>query len=198
MFTGIIKQMADVVASHSDNESLYLEISFPAGFNLTLGGSVAINGVCTTVTSATDKVFMVELMSETLRLTSFGEMVPGTVNLELPMRLSDRLNGHIVQGHVDAVGHIMTIRGDGNAKVYTISFPGHFNSQIIQKGSVTVDGVSLTVTEIMDSQFSVSLLEYTLAHTVLGGKTEGDLVNLEFDMMAKYVARILSVTGKKE
>lgn len=192
MFTGIIREVAPVLSFASQDGSLIIEIETPKGWTLSPGDSVATNGVCLTVKQVNPASYTAELMAETLRRTSFGAAVPKRVNLELPMRLSDRLDGHLVQGHVDTTGNILAIEPAGNSRLYTISFPAQYAAQIVEKGSITVDGVSLTVVKLSDDQFSVSLVEYTLTHTTLQDKAVGDTVNLEFDMIAKYVAKLIT------
>lgn len=193
MFTGIIKEVAPVISAARQDGSLIIEIQTPKGWALSPGDSVATNGVCLTVKQVNPASYTAELMAETLKRTSFGTTVPKRVNLELPMRLSDRLDGHLVQGHVDNTGTVLAVEAAGNPRLYTISFPARYAAQIVEKGSITVDGVSLTVVKLDGDQFTVSLVEYTLTHTTLQDKAIGDTVNLEFDMIAKYVAKLITL-----
>jgi riboflavin synthase len=129
-------------------------------------------------------------MPETLKRSSFGQQIPGIVNLERPLKLNDRLDGHIVQGHVDTVGKVKTIKPGQNNLVVTISFDPSFNSLVVAKGSICIDGTSLTVVDCGNDWLSVSLVEYTLKHTTLGNKKNGDLVNIEFDILGKYILKM--------
>lgn len=159
----------------------------PLGWDLQPGMSVALNGACLTVREIKGDTWETELMQETLDKTSFNSIVPKEVNAELPMRVTDRLGGHIVQGHVDTTGKIEAIKQRDLSRVLTISYPQEFHSLLVPKGSVAVDGVSLTVVQVKPETFSVELVDYTLSHTTLGSKKIGDLLNLEFDILAKYI-----------
>ncbi|PIR86965.1 MAG: riboflavin synthase [Candidatus Harrisonbacteria bacterium CG10_big_fil_rev_8_21_14_0_10_49_15] len=189
MFTGIIKAVALIKHAEVKDGSLFLTIARPKGWRMKPGDSISTDGACLTVRSVNKKQYTVELMPETLDKTYFGKQICLQVNLEQSLRVTDRLDGHIVLGHVDAVGVIKKIANDGRAKVYTIQFPARSAALVAPKGSITVDGVSLTVTRATKTTFSVSLVEYTLNHTALGQKQIGDLVNLEFDVLAKYLYR---------
>jgi riboflavin synthase len=186
MFTGIITQKGKVASSTQKNGSCFLTIATPKGWKLTEGESIATDGVCLTVKKIKGKMYEVELMQETLRTTTFGTLIPHYINLEQSLRLSDRLSGHFVTGHIDTVGIIKKITPDGDAKLYTISFPKSFRIFIIKKGSICVDGISLTVIDVSPRTFSVAVLPYTLFKTTLGNKKAGEYVNLEFDLLAKY------------
>ena len=187
MFTGIIKATAPVKRAESKNGSLFLFISTPKNWRIKPGDSIAANGVCLTVKKVNKNNYITELMPETLERTYLGKVIPKELNLELSLRLSDRIDGHLVYGHIDAVGKIETIKTVGRAKIYTVSFPKKFRKLVAEKGSITVDGISLTVIAYSNSWFSVSLTEYTLGHTTLGRKQTKDMVNLEFDIIAKYL-----------
>jgi riboflavin synthase len=193
MFTGIIEHLGTVarLAPIAGGARLELEpIDF--GSPLRRGESVAVNGVCLTSLPNDRGVFVADLSNETLAVTSLGSLASGArVNLERALSLGDHLGGHIVQGHVDAVGKLADIRREGDFAVFRWSFPRQFGDFIISKGSVAVDGVSLTVVEPDDESFAAALIPETLARTNLGGSRVGDPVNLEFDMMAKYAVKIL-------
>lgn len=193
MFTGIIKEIAEVRSVRKKGGSLFLEIQKPKGWKVKPGDSVAAQGACLTVRKlqiADGRLQMVfECMPETLSKTIFGGRVPKRVNLELPMRFSDRVGGHFVTGHIDAIGKISGVVKKGTSEVLDISFPKKFVKLVVPKGSIAVDGVSLTIVDVGLGRFSVSLVSYTLEHTTLGEHRVGDIVNLEFDILAKY-ARI--------
>lgn len=160
---------------------------------LKVGDSVAVNGVCLTVTDLRSNGFTADVMPETVRRTTMHGLRPGDrVNLERALRLADGLDGHIVQGHVEGVGTVTKVRPEGNALVYTIAAPAELTPYIVEKGSVTVDGVSLTVIQAGDTEFGVSLIPHTAAQTTLGYKKPGDTVNLETDILARYIGRFLS------
>lgn len=187
MFTGIIQNTAAVKHCTRFDGSMFLTIQKPAGWKLKLGDSVAINGVCLTVRALKDNNFEAELMPETLALTSFKQTVPKMVNLERPLTLVSPLDGHLVLGHVDAVGKIVARETKGRMTIFTISYPAQYKKLIVSKGSVAVDGVSLTVAKTIANKFSVALVDYTLEHTVFGNKKVGDTVNIEFDIVGKYI-----------
>ncbi len=188
MFTGIIRAITQVKKAEKQSGSLLLTFAAPKGWKIGEGDSIATNGVCLTVKKIGSGWYQTELMPETLIKTTFGVAVPTKVNLEQSLRLGDRMDGHLVAGHVDAVGKVKEVTARGQSKVYEFQFPPEFKNLLAPKGSVTVDGVSLTVVEIRKNSFTVSLVTYTLEHTNLGGKAAGDVVNLEFDILAKYIA----------
>jgi riboflavin synthase len=160
---------------------------------LSNGDSVAVNGVCLTATSISGDHFAADVMQETLRRSSLAEVSGGTsVNLELPLRASDRLGGHVVQGHVDGVGIVRDARDDGFARIVTITAPAELLRYVVEKGSIAVDGISLTVVEVADDWFSVSLIPETLERTNLGTAAAGQPVNLEVDVLAKYVEKLIA------
>ena len=157
-----------------------------------LGDSIAVNGVCLTVTEFSATTFVVDIMAETLRKTNLEQLVPGDrVNLERALLLSDRLGGHIVSGHIDGVGRLLREEKQDIAKVLEIGAPAGVLKYILEKGSVAIDGISLTVVEVMDQSFTVSLIPHTRGLTTLGFKKVGDTVNLEADIIGKYVERLL-------
>ncbi len=159
---------------------------------LEVGGSIAVNGVCLTVVATTPTGFSADVVKETLDRTNLGDVEPGsTVDLERPMPASGRFDGHIVQGHVDGVGRVAGVTPEGEGVRMTITMPDRLQRFAVEKGSMTVDGVSLTIAAIVAGGFVVALIPHTLAVTVLGSRRPGDLVNLEVDVIAKYVERLL-------
>ena len=196
MFTGIIRAVSQVRKFEKKNSSLFLMIEKPKEWRIKQGDSVAVNGVCLTVCKlqiANRRLQMVfELMAETLSKTTFGKIIPRAVNLEMPLCLGDRLDGHFVTGHIDTVGRVADIRGQelGHTRNFVISYPKRFSKLVVPKGSIAMDGVSLTVADVSQGSFSVSLVSYTLEHTVLGEKKVEDAVNLEFDVIAKYAQNL--------
>ena len=215
MFTGIVEELGEVVAVAQGGAvrqdgavrqgagSARLTVRAPlVTSDAARGGSIAVNGVCLTVTHAANGQFTADIMGETLARSSLGSLAPGSrVNLERPMRADDRIDGHIVQGHVDGTGTIIRRRPAGDWEVVRISMPAQLARYVVQKGSVTVDGVSLTVSGLSPQRagtarspgwMEVSLIPETLARTTLGSKPVGEVVNLEVDMIAKHVERLLA------
>ncbi|MFF0390816.1 riboflavin synthase [Kitasatospora sp. NPDC004615] len=206
MFTGIIEELGEVVSIEEIGESSRIRLRGPlVTADVRHGDSVAVNGVCLTVVDDSEQLakhegeFSADVMRETLRRSSLGALRPGSrVNLERAMALGDRLGGHLVQGHVDATGTLLSrdpgdLDADGNPRweVLRFSLPQPISRYLVEKGSITVDGVSLTVVEAARDTFTVSLIPATLALTTLGVKAVGDPVNLEVDVLAKYVERLL-------
>lgn len=194
MFTGLVAELGTVKKLTRMGESYHLTVGARKVMdNLKIGDSMATNGVCLTVVQMTDSEFTVDVMPETARLTNIGMLKVGDkVNLERTLRPIDGLDGHIVSGHVEGLGTIISEKADGIAKVVTFDTPEKLLKYIIPKGSITVDGISLTVTRVTDASFSVSLIPHTAKETTLGFKTVGDKVNLETDIIGKYVERMLS------
>ena len=203
MFTGIVEELGQVVTLERGAEPARLTVRGPeVTADARSGDSIAINGVCLTVTSTSDGQFSADVMGETLDRSSLGALASGApVNLERPMRPDGRLGGHIVQGHVDGTGVIVARRPEDGWEVVRISLPPELARYVIQKGSVAVDGVSLTVSALSalsapdapeEPWFEVSLIPETLRRTTLGRRPPGELVNLEVDMIAKYVERLLA------
>jgi riboflavin synthase len=197
MFTGIVEELGTVEAVEELTDAARLTVR---GRLVTSdarhGSSIAVNGVCLTVVTQTDNTFTADVMHETLRRSSLGELQPGSrVNLERPVTLADRLGGHLVQGHVDGVARIIAREPGDHWEVVRIELPAALARYVVQKGSVTVDGVSLTVASLDDATFDVSLIPTTLELTTLGHRQPGDLVNLEVDVVAKYVERLLESSG---
>jgi riboflavin synthase len=190
MFTGLV-QSTGTVTSITDGR-LVLELAEPLA--ISEGDSVAVNGVCLTATGIEGRRFAADVMAETLRHTALGAVAPGaTVNLELPLRAGDRLGGHIVQGHVDGTGMVESVAEEGFARVVRIAAAGEVLRYVVEKGSVAVDGVSLTVAEVDEGGFTVSLIPETLERTTLGLAEAGSQVNLEVDVIAKYVEKLVNV-----
>ena len=170
-----------------------LTVASALASELNEGDSVAVNGVCLTATAIQDAAFSAEVMNETLHLSSLADARPGmAVNLELPLRATDRLGGHVVQGHVDATGTIVASAPDGFARRVEIQAPDDVLRYVVHKGSITVDGISLTVAALGSRSFTVSLIPETLERTNLGTAEVGAVVNLEVDVLAKYVERLIS------
>jgi riboflavin synthase len=193
VFTGIVEELGSVVAVEPLADSARLRIRGPlVTSDAVHGASIAVNGVCLTVVEHGDGEFAADVMQETLDRSSLGALVPGSpVNLERPVTLAARLGGHLVQGHVDGTGTILDRVPSEHWEVVRIALPDGLGKYVVEKGSITVDGVSLTVVEAHDDWFSVSLIPTTLELTTLGAKSAGDPVNLEVDVVAKYVERML-------
>ncbi|GLY82795.1 riboflavin synthase [Actinoallomurus iriomotensis] len=194
MFTGIVEELGEIVALEREGDSARLTVRGPLVVSDAVhGASIAVNGVCLTVTDVKDDAFTVDVMKETLDRSSLAALAPGSpVNLERPVRPSDRLGGHIVQGHVDGVGEIVSREPGDRWEVVTIGLPADLARYVVEKGSITVDGISLTVVEARDDAFTVALIPTTLELTTLGRKGPGDPVNLEVDVVAKYVERLVA------
>ena len=192
MFTGLIADLGDVTALREDGEGATLEIDTRLAGELGEGDSIAVNGVCLTATAVGDGSFVAQAMRETLERSSLGGLEVGArVNLELPLRAADRLGGHVVQGHVDGTGVVREIRAQGFSRVLRIESELGLDRYLVEKGSVAVDGVSLTVSALHDDGFEVSLIPETLERTNLGRITKGDRVNIEVDILAKHVERLM-------
>ncbi|WP_326600154.1 riboflavin synthase [Streptomyces sp. NBC_01803] len=194
MFTGIIEELGEVTSVERAGDSARLRLRGPlVTEGAAHGDSIAVNGVCLTVVDTADGEFGADVMAETLHRSSLGALAPGSrVNLERPMELGGRLGGHLVQGHVDGTGTILDRTPGDQWEVVTVSLPAGLARYVVEKGSITVDGVSLTVVEAADDRFTISLIPTTLALTTLGLKRPGDPVNLEVDVLAKYVERLLA------
>jgi riboflavin synthase len=191
MFTGLIAEIGKVESVDVGEGGARLRVATALADELSEGDSVAVSGACLTAAAVTKKAFEADVMSQTLSLTTLGDLQAGdAVNLELPLRASDRLGGHIVQGHVDGVGAVASSEEDGIARRLRIDAPAELAPLIAAQGSIAVDGVSLTVSEVGGGQFEVSLIPETLERTTLGGLKAGDRVNLECDVVARYVQRL--------
>ena len=190
MFTGIIEEIGHVKRMLSGGIIIKAKKVLE---DVNIGDSIAVNGVCLTVTSYTADEFTVDVMPETLRCTNLGSLKPESrVNLERAMAANGRFGGHIVAGHVDGTGKITEIRRDDNAVWYTIQASPQIMKYIVTKGSVTVDGISLTVAKVSETDFSISAIPHTVKITVLGERKEGDIVNLETDIIGKYVEKLIT------
>jgi riboflavin synthase len=197
VFTGIVEELGEVIGLDADGALARIRIRGPlVTAGASQGDSIAINGVCLTVTGIADAEFTADVMGETLARSSLGGLHAGAVvNLERPLRPDGRLGGHLVQGHVDGTGTIVARASAGTWDTVRITIPPQLARYVIEKGSVAVDGISLTVSALGDDGdpwFEVSLIPETLARTTLGSKQPGDVVNLEVDMIAKYVERLLA------
>ncbi|MBO0767632.1 MAG: riboflavin synthase [Solirubrobacterales bacterium] len=199
MFTGLVADLGRVVDVSSTGDGVVLSVSTKLAGEIRTGDSVSTNGVCLTATSVSSEGFSTEVMNETLALSSLAEIGSGSVvNLELAMRVSDRLGGHIVQGHVDGVGSVSGVVPDGFARRVRVDAPADVLKYIVHKGSITVDGVSLTVAGVDERSFTVSLIPETLERTNLGVAEVGTTVNLEVDVVAKYVEKLaLKASGQE-
>ncbi len=192
MFTGIIKKVSVVEKTFQKKESLFVEIRKPKGWKIWLGQSIAINGVCSTVKSIFKSSFVVEYMPETIKKTTVGQYAKGSlVNLETSLKLSDLLDGHLVQGHVDTTGKILEVKKVKESILLKIKILASFMKFVADKGSVAIDGISLTVVETGKDWLSVSLVSFTLENTNLGSVKIGDKVNIETDVLAKYLAKLM-------
>lgn len=197
MFTGIIEEKGQIRRVVSGHESGSIEIKARKVMEGTkLGDSIAVNGVCLTVTSFTRDGFTADVMAETLRRTNLGSLGIGSyVNLERAMAADGRFGGHIVAGHVDGVGTVKSLKPEGNAIWVTIEAPAEILNLIVEKGSICIDGISLTVAYIDSSVFKVSIIPHTGEETTLLEKKPGDIVNLENDVVGKYIEKLLGVYG---
>jgi riboflavin synthase len=195
MFTGLIEDLGSVTALERGEQGATLRIGTRLASELEQGDSVAVDGVCLTAIDVRDGGFAAEAMIETLRRSALGALEPGArVNLELALRADGRLGGHVVQGHVDGTGVVSGIRAEGIARALRVDADPDVTRYLVQKGSVAVNGVSLTVSALGDEWFEVSLIPETLNRTTLGGMTVGDKVNLEVDVLAKHVERLMEAS----
>ena len=198
MFTGLVQDLGRVAEVHETSDGVRLAVESPLAAELHEGDSIAVNGVCLTAVGLTPTPptprFGADVMRETLRRSSLGDIAPGSaVNLELPLRPEDRLGGHVVQGHVDGLGSIAGVREDGFARIVAIAADPDLLRYVVEKGSIAVDGISLTVARIDGTSFDVSLIPETLERTTLGEADVGTTVNLEVDVLAKYVEKLIAV-----
>ncbi|HET7455772.1 MAG TPA: riboflavin synthase [Solirubrobacterales bacterium] len=199
MFTGLIEDLGTVETVDRGNEGARIRIKTSLASEISDGDSVAVNGCCLTATAVTADGFETEAMNQTLQVTALGAVGQGgRVNLELAMKAGDRLGGHIVQGHVDGVGTVVAIEDDGFARRIRVELPADLLRYVVDKGSITLDGVSLTVADLGDSWAEVSLIPETLERTNLADLAPGDRLNVECDVLAKYVERLMSPFAGKE
>jgi riboflavin synthase len=190
LFTGLVVDRGVIDSLERSERGARITVATPLASEIREGDSVAVNGVCLTASELIDTGFVAEVMNETLNRSSLVDLLPASeVNLELPLRPSDRLGGHLVQGHVDGVGEVAITTEDGFARLVEIVVPDELRRYIVPKGSIAVDGVSLTVVEVHQRSFTVSLIPETLERTTLGAAGPGTKVNLEVDVLAKYVER---------
>ena len=195
MFTGIVEELGRVAAIQAlPDNAIRITIEGPTVLSdANLGDSICVNGVCLTVAEQNGDQFTADVMSETINRTTIGDLLAGSqVNLERPVTLATRLGGHLVQGHVDAVGTVSAREHSENWDVVTITPPKDLLKYVVEKGSITIDGTSLTVSAVTDTTFSVSLIPATLEKTTLGIRQIGDRVNLEVDVLAKYVEKLVA------
>jgi riboflavin synthase len=196
MFTGLVQDLGRIVSADRNGEGARVTVETALAAELHEGDSVAVNGVCLTATEIGDKSFAADVMNETLSRTSLADVEAGAgVNLELPLRPSDRLGGHVVQGHVDGLATIAESHDDGFARRVRFETDPELLRYVVEKGSIALDGVSLTVIEIGDSWFTVSLIPESLERTNLGAAEPGTKVNVEVDVLAKYVERLIGNRG---
>ncbi len=198
MFTGIIKEIGTVQNIKSLNGGgLQFDIKCSFAGTCHIDESISINGACHTVTAFNDETFTVQSVEETLRKTTMGSLTEGSiVNLERSLTLQTGIEGHLVQGHVDSTGTIVKIEKEETGRLITIEFPKEFENMIVGRGSITVEGISLTIAREEKNQFTVAIIPYTWEHTNLKDKKEGDEVNLEFDVIGKYVVKYLASIGR--
>ena len=198
MFTGIVREIGSVEDLERGERGARLRIRAELASELGEGDSVSVSGACLTVASVTDGAFEADVANQTLSVTTLGELEPGApVNLEPPLRAGDPLGGHLVQGHVDGTGEVMAAWADGFARRLRLAAPRELARFIVERGSVTVDGVSLTVSALADDGFEVSLIPETLERTTLGELANGGQVNLEVDVIARYAERLVQGFGEE-
>lgn len=198
MFTGIVEELGTVVGLEDQGDAIRLRIAAQAVLDdVSLGDSIAVNGCCLTVAETDGTTWIADVMQETLDKTSLAGLEPGSrVNLERAVTVDKRLGGHIVQGHVDGVGEIIARNPSEHWELVAIALPSELAKYLVDKGSITVDGVSLTVVQAGEDRFTVSLIPETLARTTLGLRQPGERVNLEVDVLAKYVERLLQAKDR--
>ena len=190
MFTGIVEEIGTI--SSLVNGVLTI-LAKKVLADVKLGDSISVNGTCLTVVNFTESKFSVDLAPETLRRTAFGNLNPDdTVNLERALAANDRFGGHMVQGHVDATGRVISIRNEGDSSIFRISNPKRLKPYLVEKGFIAVDGISLTIVKVFTSSFTLSVIPYTRMHTNLRDQTIGGKVNLEVDILAKYVENLMA------
>ncbi len=197
MFTGLVEDLGTIVSVDRSGDGAVLTVESRLGPQIGEGDSVAVNGVCLTATGICGERFGFDVMLESLRRSSLGDLDAGSrVNLELALRADARLGGHIMQGHVDGVGVVSGIAEDGFARIVTVDAAPEVLKYVVEKGSIAVDGVSLTVSRVDDASFDVSLIPETLERTNLGGTSAGRTVNLEVDVVAKYVEKLVGAHAR--
>jgi riboflavin synthase len=193
MFTGIVSELGTVEASDGSRGGARLRVGAELAAELRPGDSVAVSGACLTAAAVNGQAFEADVMGQTLALTTLGELLPGDkVNLELPLRATDRLGGHLVQGHVDGVGRVAEVSEEGVARRLRVELPQELLPLVVERGSVALAGVSLTVAALGEDSIEVSLIPETLRRTTLGGLEIGDRLNVECDVVARYAQRLLA------
>ena len=200
MFTGIVKDVGHITEIEDLGGGIRFTIRSRFAPELSIDESISVNGACQTVVAADDETFAVDSIEETLRKTTFSTLSVGDpVNLERPLKAGGRLDGHFVQGHVDATGTITEVEREGTDWLYTVSFPDAFQRYLIPVGSITIDGISLTVARIGEGTLTVAIIPHTYEHTIVSDAwTEGAAVNLEFDMLGKYVVGFMEEKERAE
>lgn len=200
MFTGIVEEMGTIAGIQKGAKSAILTIQAQKVFSdIHIGDSIALNGVCLTVTSFSGNTYTADVMNETLRRSSLGSLTIGSkVNLERAMAANGRFGGHIVSGHIDGTGTITKVEKDDNAIWYTIAAEESLMKYIVEKGSIAIDGISLTVVKRSDMDFAISMIPHTAKETVLSQKKPGDIVNLENDIVGKYIEQLMHYEKKEE
>ncbi|WP_217604269.1 riboflavin synthase [Chitinophaga sp. GbtcB8] len=197
MFTGIIESLGEVVSTKKEGSNLVISIQSNLAPELKVDQSIAHNGVCLTVTGLQDNSYEIVAVAETLQKSNLGQLSPGDrVNLERAMVFNGRIDGHLVQGHVDGVGECLSKTSQNGSWEYRFRYPADFAALLVEKGSICLNGISLTIFNVTDREFSVAVIPYTYQHTNISAITPGHTVNLEFDILGKYVARQLAVTAK--
>jgi riboflavin synthase len=196
MFTGLVEAVGSLIERKQTSGGYRLRIGTAMAPELAPGDSVAVNGVCLTVILAEQNEFHADVGPETVRVTTLGSLTPGSaLNLERPLRADGRFGGHFVQGHVDAMGHVEELRADAEFHWLTVSFPAHLAPFIVHKGSIAVDGISLTVAGLGPDRFDIMVVPFTMSHTNLGRVKVRERVNIECDMVGKYVVRAAELAG---
>ncbi|KQL39005.1 riboflavin synthase subunit alpha [Bacillus sp. FJAT-25509] len=200
MFTGIVEEIGTVKNIVKKGKTLVLTIGASEILeDVHLGDSISVNGVCLTVTNFTKNEFSVDVMPETFQASNLSTLVSSQkVNLERAMAANGRFGGHIVSGHIDGTGKIVSIKSMENAVIYKINIPSQFAKYCLQKGSITIDGTSLTIFEVETDIVTISLIPHTRSHTIIGSKKVGDVVNIEFDLLGKYVEKMLGMNETKK
>jgi riboflavin synthase len=197
MFTGLIEAVGGVIGMVPTSSGFRLSIGTPLAADLRDGDSVAVNGVCLTVTTRDDSAWTADIGPETARVTTLGSLVPGqSLNLERSMRADGRFGGHFVQGHVDGIGVVESVQEDGESHWIAVRIPGELEALLIPRGSIAIDGVSLTIARLEHGMVHVMIIPFTWEHTTLSSLGAGDRVNLECDMVGKYVARSLELAAR--
>ena len=190
MFTGIVEEIGTINNLVNSVLTIHAEKVLT---DIKLGDSIAVNGTCLTVVNFTESKFSVDLAPETLRRTTFGDLNPGdTVNLERALSANDRFGGHMVQGHVDATGRVISIRDEGDSSIFRISNPKRLKPYLVEKGFIAIDGISLTIVKVLSSSFTLSVIPYTRINTNLRDQQIGRKVNLEVDILAKYIENLMA------